>query len=96
MLLVVVLVAVVMLMMLELEPVRCMIGAHWLCVLVESRVRQVTFCWSAFLTFTVLSLAFSALTLLVWSQDEHLACKNLSDEVLVWLSACSEVQIVCI
>ena len=38
--------------------------------------------------------AFSALILLVGRQEEHLVCKNLSDEVLVWLSAWSEVQIV--
>jgi len=29
---------------------------------------------------------FSALTLLVGHQEEHLACKKLSDEVLAWLS----------
>ena len=29
-------------------------------------------------------------------QEEHPAWKKLSDEVLVWLSACSKVQIVCI
>ena len=40
--------------------------------------------------------AFSALTLLVWHQEEHPACKKLSVEVLVWLSVWSEVQIVCI
>jgi len=40
--------------------------------------------------------AFSALTLLVGHQKKHPACKKLSDEVLVWLPACSEVQIVCI
>ena len=40
--------------------------------------------------------AFSALTLLVRCQEEHLACKKLTDEVLVWLSVCSEVQTVCI
>ena len=28
--------------------------------------------------------AFSALTLLVGRQEEHLACKKLSDEVLAW------------
>jgi len=39
--------------------------------------------------------AFSALTLLVGRQEEHSACKKLSDEVLVWLSVWSEVQIVC-
>jgi len=28
---------------------------------------------------------FSALTALAGRQEEHLACKKLSDEVLVWL-----------
>jgi len=41
---------------------------------------------------TVLNVAFSALTLLVRHQEEHPACKKLSDEVLVWLSVWSEVQ----
>ena len=41
-------------------------------------------------------LAFSALTLLVWHQIEHPACKKLSDKVLVQLSAWSEVQMICI
>jgi len=40
--------------------------------------------------------AFSALTLLVGRQEEHPACKKLTDEVLVWLSVWSEVQIACI
>jgi len=40
--------------------------------------------------------AFSALTLLVGQQEEHPACKKLSDEVLVWLSVWSEVQMICI
>ena len=40
--------------------------------------------------------AFSALTLLVGCQEEHLACKKTSDEVLVSLSVWSKVQIVCI
>jgi len=31
--------------------------------------------------------------LLVWRQEELPACKKLSDEVLVWLSVWSEVQI---
>jgi len=39
-------------------------------------------------------LAFSALMLLVGRHEEHPACKKLSDEVLVWLSVWSEVQIV--
>jgi len=41
-------------------------------------------------------LAFIAFTLLVGRQEEHPACKKWSDEVLVWLSVWSEVQIVCI
>jgi len=40
----------------------------------------------------VLVLAFSALTLLVGQQEGHLACKNLSGDVLAWLSIWSEVQ----
>jgi len=36
------------------------------------------------------------LTLLVGHQEEHPVCKNVSTEVLVWLSVYSEVQIVCI
>jgi len=41
--------------------------------------------------------AFSALTLLVWQQEEHLVfIKKMSDEVLVWLSAWSKVQMICI
>ena len=35
---------------------------------------------------------FSALTLLVGQQEEHLACKKLSGGVLAWLSVWSEVQ----
>jgi len=38
-------------------------------------------------------VAFSALTLLVGSQEGHLACKKLSGGVLAWLSVWSEVQI---
>jgi len=37
-----------------------------------------------------------ALTVLGGHQEEHQACKNMSVEVLVWLSVWSEVQIVCI
>jgi len=36
--------------------------------------------------------AFSALTLLVWHQEEHPAHKKLSDGVLAWLSVWSVVQ----
>jgi len=38
------------------------------------------------------TLAFSALTLLVGRQEGHPACKKLSGGVLAWLSALSEVQ----
>ena len=40
--------------------------------------------------------AFTALTLLVGRQEEHLACKKLIGEVLVWLSVWNEVQVICI
>jgi len=40
--------------------------------------------------------AFSALTVLVWHRKEHPARKKLSDEVLAWLSVCSQVQMICI
>ena len=49
-----------------------------------------------FVGFGICRSAFSALTLLVGRQEERPACKKLSDEVLVWLSVWSEVQIVCI
>ena len=37
-------------------------------------------------------IAFSALTLLVWRQEGHPACKKLSGGVLAWLSVWSKVQ----
>ena len=40
------------------------------------------------------AIAFSALTLLAEHQEEHPACKKLSDEVLVWLSVWSKVQVI--
>jgi len=40
--------------------------------------------------------ALSALTLLVRWQEGHLAYKNLSGELLQWLSVWSEVQMMCI
>ena len=40
----------------------------------------------------VAQFAFSALTLLVGRQEEHLARKKLSDRVLAWLSVWSVVQ----
>ena len=39
-----------------------------------------------------ISIAFSALTLLVGRQEGHLACKKQSGWVLVWLSVWSKVQ----
>jgi len=40
--------------------------------------------------------AFSALIMLVGRHEANPACKRWSDEVLVWLSVCSEVQMTCI
>jgi len=36
------------------------------------------------------------LALLAGRQEEHPVCKNLSDDVLKWLSICSRVQMICI
>jgi len=41
-------------------------------------------------------IAFNALTLLAGHQEEHLVCKELSDELLAWLSVWSKVQMTCI
>ena len=41
-------------------------------------------------------IAFSALTLLVECQEQHAACKKLSDVVLTWLYVWSVVQMICI
>ena len=40
----------------------------------------------------VVTVAFSALTLLFWRQEGHPACKKQSGRVLAWLSVWSEVQ----
>jgi len=42
-----------------------------------------------------MNVAFTALRLLPGLQEEHLACKKLSDEVLVWLSVWTKVQMIC-
>jgi len=39
-----------------------------------------------------LFIAFCALTLLIWQQEGHPACKKQSGEMLAWLSVWSEVQ----
>jgi len=44
------------------------------------------------LLLVLLRPTFSTLMLLVGWQEEHLACKKLSDEVLAWLCVWSEVQ----
>jgi len=36
------------------------------------------------------------LTLMVGHREEYLACKKLSDEVLVWLSVWGKMQMICI
>ena len=58
---------------------------------------------SLFATFTK---GFSLVSLLcycclqcfdtVGQQERHLTCKNMSDDVLVWLSVWNEVQMICI
>ena len=49
---------------------------------------------SHFFSFVMIKYsAFSALTLLVWRQEGHPACKKQSGAVLAWLSVFSEMQI---
>jgi len=43
-------------------------------------------------SYRLYTYAFSAFTLLVGRQEGHPACKNLSGQVLAWLSVGSEVQ----
>lgn len=52
-------------------------------------------CAHFYSTFDCL-IAFNAVTLLVGRQEEHPACKKVSDAVLAWLSVWSEVQMICI
>jgi len=40
----------------------------------------------AFLSMNLFCQTSSALTLLVWHQEEYPACKKLTDELLAWLS----------
>ena len=67
----------------------------WILQLASEAVIEI-YLVSVFCLVSYSASAFSALTLLVGRQEEHPACKKLSDEVLVWLSVWSEVQIVCI
>jgi len=46
--------------------------------------------------YHICTIVFSALTLLFGRQEEHPACKKLSNEVLAWLSVWSKVQMICI
>jgi len=48
------------------------------------------------LYITIIHCVFSALTLLVGHQEEHPACRKVSDEVLAWLCVWSEMQMSCI
>jgi len=52
--------------------------------------------WFHHIPFHRLLLPFSVLTLLVGCQEQHPACKNVSDELLEWLSVWNKVQMVCI
>jgi len=46
--------------------------------------------------YTPVFIAFGAFTLLDGRQEEHPACKKLSDVVLAWVSVSREVQMICI
>ena len=53
-------------------------GLPWLCW--KKAVKRLCVC-------VCVCVAFSALILLVGCQEGHVACKNLTDEVLAWLSS---------
>jgi len=61
-------------------------------ILFESGMVRNKTCKSHFIAITLSCYAFSAFTLLIGYQEEHLACKKLNDEVLACLSVWSEVQ----
>jgi len=52
--------------------------------------------YNGILKLSFSAFSFSALTLLVGHQEEHPACKKLSDGVLAWLYVWSVVQMICI
>jgi len=43
-----------------------------------------------------ISRACSAFDTVGWVAEEHVACKNMIDVVLAWLSVWSDVQMICI
>ena len=53
---------------------------------VMSSVRSAQKIWNKYSGCSYVQMAFSALTLLVGCQEGHPARKNLTDEVLAWLS----------
>ena len=57
-----------------------------LVLVMVSTLRHIRNRWFKLLLLLLLFIAFSALPLLVWHQEEHPACKKLSDEVFLWLS----------
>ena len=63
------------------------------CLYCHRTVRRSTLpvCSTVFSITTTIQ-SFSALTLLVWRQEGHPACKKLSGGVLAWLSVWSEMQ----
>ena len=71
-------------------------GHYWCysagCIYCE-RLKTPFWCLSSIYLST---FAINALTLLFGRQEEHPACKKLSDKVLVWLSIWSKVQSICI
>ena len=68
-------------------PRRCLLTGTKLYCLVTGAQQLTQSCYTA--------ATFSTLTVLVGRQEEHPACKKLSDDVLAWLSDWSEVQMVC-
>ena len=73
-------------------------AVKWVCVYVFNCFKfTYVFCSEILIIYVLFTqiCCLSALMLLVGRQEERPACKKLSNEML-WLSVCSQVQIVCI
>ena len=66
-----------------------LVGCHLFCIALFEEIVFHTFCF-----LPSVFLVFSALTLFVGRQEEHPACKKMSDEMVVWLYVWSEVKMI--
>ena len=60
------------------------------------RMAKILYTCKAQMTYTYLQQSLQCSDTAAWASGRASSLETLSDEVLVWLSVCSEVQIVCI